>query len=178
MAEVVIMAGPSGAGKSTWVDAHVAPNRVVCSSDHYHMDPETGEYNWKPERARETHRLCFRKFLKELQSAHPADDGTAILVDNTNTTHDQISPYILAAEAYGFKPRVVIFVGVGEWIFGRNRHAVPDLVVFQMAERVRDLVKRWPTYWPHPTLVPIDPNPEYKGPTLPVAGKNVDPSQE
>lgn len=179
MAEVIILAGPSGAGKSSWVENHVAAERVVCSSDHYHMDPETGEYRWRADRAVETHNLCFRKFLRELANAHPtASDGKAILVDNTNTTEGQIAPYIAAARAYGFEPRVVVFVGDGTGIFGRNDHGVPDLVVFAMAERVKNMLLTWPSFWPHPTLVPIQPGPSYRGPTLPVWGKDVDPSME
>lgn len=176
--KVIILSGPSGAGKSSWIEKNVPRESEICSSDHYHADPETGEYVWSQERVRETHLLCFRKFLKLLGRHSRRSEGPTILVDNTNTTAEQLSPYVMAAQAHGIEPNIVVFIGHGEGIFGRNSHGVPDLVVYQMAERVRDMVLNWPPYWPHPTLVPIQPGPSYRGPTHPKEGNKADPRLE
>lgn len=93
--KVTVLRGISGAGKSTWVSRHAADAAVV-SADHYFI--VDGEYRFDASKLQEHHGKCFRAFMDAIQS------GTvSIVVDNTNIEAWEYSPYVIAAEAFGYE---------------------------------------------------------------------------
>ena len=63
---------------------------------------------------------------------------------NTNISAYEISPYYLAAEAYGYDVKILKFPCSVEVAKERNIHKVPDHVIEHMA---RDIEKPLPPWW-------------------------------
>lgn len=122
------MSGIPGSGKSTLV-RHEMEDRVSqglesyrFSADDYFVIHQTGEYKFNRERLAEAHAWCFRGYLERVSEIHR---DCNIYVDNTNIDAWEISPYILAANAYGVSATVVsIHVSV-ETALARQTHGVP-----------------------------------------------------
>jgi hypothetical protein len=55
------------------------PLAIVCSADTYFIDPQTGQYNYRPECISEAHQYSQNQFLDALNANIPL-----IVVDNTN----------------------------------------------------------------------------------------------
>ncbi|MCC7522691.1 AAA family ATPase [Candidatus Uhrbacteria bacterium] len=91
---VTVLRGISGAGKSTWVKQHAADARIVSADRFFIVD---GEYRFDPSKLQENHGKCFRAFMDAIRSGEPH-----IVVDNTNIEAWEYSPYVIAAEAFGY----------------------------------------------------------------------------
>ncbi len=166
MNKCFIMSGIAGAGKSFWVDKFVSdwvkteqetahaenPNSVsvlygsyeICSADHFFM--RDGEYKFDPSLLGAAHKFCFRRFLESI-----LDDISLIIVDNTNTTTAEISPYVLAAESYNYEVTVVRVLARVEDCVGRNVHGVPAHTIGAMSESMRR--EQLPPWW---KLIEVD----------------------
>lgn len=131
--EVVILRGYPGAGKSTYVKNNFKEDTtVVCSADHFFM--KNGEYKFDPSKLSEAHAASLRKFIDVIN--HPTDTPQTLVVDNTNTSVLELSPYLMVAKAYNLKIRLVKLVcknGYKE-AAGRNIHGVPEKTVKRMEE--------------------------------------------
>jgi predicted kinase len=55
--------------------------------------------------------------------------GRNVVVDNTNTTNEEVAPYLLVAAAYGATARIVRVSCDPETAWKRNTHGVPYAVV-------------------------------------------------
>ena len=142
--QVVILRGVPGAGKSTLaqqiiVDAQVKGEKAVAfSSDDYFTTP-AGEYRFDSTQLPEAHASCFRRFLDFLQE----ETGIAI-IDNTNTLVFEMSPYILAAQAYSFKIQIIRLVCNPSVAAARTfRGATP-----QMVQKMNDRMETLPSFYP------------------------------
>ena len=93
------MRGISGAGKSTYIKDNF-PTAIVCSADHFFINKDG--YNFDQSFLGKAHQSCFKKFLSSIQQ-----DEALVVVDNTNVTSWQISPYYLAAETYGYEVQII-----------------------------------------------------------------------
>lgn len=139
---VTIMIGIPGSGKSTWVAAN-RPDATVCSADHFHTDKD-GAYSWKLENQGRAHRECLRDFMAALDAAEPE-----IVVDNTNTTLDQIAPYIALADAYGVFTEVIAMTSRHvDLCIAENVHSVPQRTIQHMLRAQTRLLFYWPPRWP------------------------------
>lgn len=119
---------------------------MICSADDFFTIAE-GVYNFDPKNLPLAHQACFLKFLGLLDKgnidqvlilsgvpgsgkstwAKTANSPRLLIVDNTNLSAWEISPYYLAAQAYGFPVRVNRFlVPEGEEVatFNRQVHNV------------------------------------------------------
>ena len=139
---VIILRGPSGAGKSTYAKQHY-PHASVVSADHYFM--VDGEYRFNPSKLSQAHAVCLRNFVDNLQSGQ---DIT--IVDNTNCTVAEVTPYAALALAYGHTLKIVTFVGDWQIAARRNVHGVPDATVESQASRIGEVM--FPPWWPHETV--------------------------
>lgn len=146
--KVVILRGVSGSGKTTFAVENY-PNALVCSADQYFYTPD-GEYEFKPHLLSEAHVACFSKFLLMLQANHNAD--VTLVVDNTNSTICELSPYYMAACVYGAQITVIRTDCRSEIAANRNRHGVPMHTIQNMRNRFEPL----PGYWVRERIVRTD----------------------
>lgn len=140
MGKVIVMRGISGSGKSTVARdlAKGEAGAVIVSADHYFERPD-GSYDFDPAKLSEAHGQCFRLFIEALQA------GVAMVVcDNTNTSASEASPYMLAAQAYGYDASVVEVHCDPKVAAARNSHGTPEHVVERMADRMaRESLPPW-----------------------------------
>jgi len=141
MRQVTIMMGISGSGKSTYISKMVPIPLRVCSADHYFL--KEGEYNFNPSKLGEAHGECFRNYVESLRKEIPG-----VVVDNTNTTLAEISPYILGAQAYQYEVKVVALMCDAQVAAKRNTHGTPEATLSQQALRIADTLSNWPRFWP------------------------------
>lgn len=140
MRKAIIMIGVPGSGKTTWLGENY-PNAVVCSADHYRTTPD-GVYRFVDSETAECHEACLRKFVRSCEY----DSGEVIVCDNTNSTLEQIAPYIAVALAYGREVEVVHCESLAA--YERQRLAVPKQAWSAIFNRVSDLLDNWPDRWP------------------------------
>lgn len=151
MERIVIMRGLPGSGKTHYVADLVRRNAerlrgtVVVSADDYFMVDSA--YRFDPAKLGEAHAACFRRFVGQLAAdAHGL--STTLVVDNTNSTAWEISPYVLAASAYAPNAEVEI-VSVScdpEVAFARQQHGVPRAAFDAMARRFASIADL-PPWW-------------------------------
>ncbi len=130
---VYILCGASGAGKSTWANDKIKEgkfNTVIVSADHF-FTKEDGSYLFDPRFLRIAHNNCLRKFVDAIRN--PTCD---IIVDNTNTTLVEITPYARLADAFKREVVIVVFNVNPEDCHQRNIHNVPKDVVFKQHSRL------------------------------------------
>lgn len=150
---VVVLQGVSGAGKSTYGRTLTEAARaeglhaVMVSADDYFLQLGGGTYAFDPSKLQEAHATCFREFIRYLQSETDADTRRVdlIVVDNTNTTPHEVSPYMLAAQAFGFEAAVHRVLCDPAVAAARNLHGVPTPSVRAMADRITR--ERLPARW-------------------------------
>lgn len=163
MRQVIVMSGISGSGKSTYIKEKLVrgktfhttdrfaefvhhPHTVVVSTDDY-FKVIGGGYCFDPSNIGNAHGMCFYSFIDALREQTPL-----VIVDNTNCTTYEISPYMLAAQAWGYEAEVTT-IGVKTedvaWVARRNLHQVPENVVWQQhhTQQDRDLPPWWKHTW-------------------------------
>ena len=147
MTRVIILSGISGSGKSTLAkklaDEETASGGTakICCADDYFMD-SAGHYNFEPNKLGDAHAQCYSQFLQAL------DEGVKlVIVPNTSTRTDEISPYFLGAAAYGIKAKLITLDCDPEVAAGRNVHGLDARSVKrQMGNLERRTVYK---YWDH-----------------------------
>lgn len=144
--DVIIMQGVPGSGKSTVAMNMAAgyPVAVTVSADHYFDEKAERaglEYQdvFNPAELGAAHEQCMRRFLRAVQS----NDADVVIVDNTNTSVDQMSPYYLTARALGATVVVVRVDCAPEVAHGRNTHGVPEAAVWRMHSQMTKPPKFW-----------------------------------
>lgn len=154
---VTILSGLPGSGKSklardmtTHADG-VTRTGIVISADDYFM--RTGSYVFDPRDIGLAHADCFRRFLDALAAlASGKVSPFDVIVDNTNLSLWEISPYVLAATAYGGDyPTVVTVVCDPALAFARQTHGVPRASFDRMVETLES--RQLPPFWPRSTHI-------------------------
>jgi predicted ABC-type ATPase len=161
--QVKILSGVSGSGKSTYAKQlqamfHVQNPTfsVVVSADDFFM--VDGEYRFNPAKLSEAHASCFRSFIEAMQEVHThtyCDNSFVnlpndlVIVDNTNTTTDEIAPYVLGALAFGYEPEIITITTANLYdlsvVAARNKHGVPSQSIMKQHERI--IARELPKYW-------------------------------
>lgn len=146
---VVILRGLPGSGKSHYVDHfHVSWIRncgrdekivpVICSADDFFM--VDGEYRFDPSAIGLAHAECFRKFVDAVNNKAVR----SVIVDNTNITQAEFSPYVTYGLAYGCDVKLVTMWCPLETAMSRQTHDVPSFVMLRMyADLLRESVPPW-----------------------------------
>jgi predicted kinase len=132
---VIIMRGVSGSGKTTYVREHYPGATVVSADDYFTKD---GAYCFNPAALDEAHADCFRRFIYALENGAPT-----VVVDNTNATAAQVSPYALGARAFGYEVRIITLQVHPETAFERNVHGAPLSIIRKQATELQGL----PSYY-------------------------------
>lgn len=144
-----IMRGVPGSGKSTHARKmrndflNEAPFRrsVIFSSDaKLHVD---GVYTWTYERMKKAHDDVLLDFVKDVSDGLAVN--TLLIVDNTNTTAWEISPYYRLAEAYGWNVEIIQVNCPARTAAARTVHGVPLDKVLAMESRIN--VETLPPWW-------------------------------
>jgi predicted ABC-type ATPase len=142
---VIVLSGCSGSGKSTYAKKLLedANGRATCvSADHYFE--RGGYYDFKSDELPQAHGYCFRRFINALRDGNAGVLDT-IIIDNTNQSAANISPYFLGAQAFGWTSELVTVLCDVEVAAARNKHGVPPEKVRQQAARIakRQVPKTW-----------------------------------
>jgi predicted kinase len=123
---VIIMRGLPGSGKSTYAKS-IRGAHIVSADDFFMVGDK---YCYDPTKIGAAHVDCMRRFLDFLSSA-----TDCVVVDNTNVTMKEITPYRLVALAMGYSVEIVeIHATVGACI-ASNTHDVPAEVIAGMSKR-------------------------------------------
>ena len=78
-----------------------------------------------------------------------------VVVDNTNTTNEEIAPYILGAQAFGYTSEIITIdpsVVHHTKYAGRNTHNVSLAVIQAQAKRITE--RKLPPWWKHKMITP------------------------
>ena len=149
MKQVIVLQGISGSGKSTFgrkLATEAKGTTCVVSADHYFEI--TGTYRFDPKLLGEAHGACFKAFLEALEAR-----VSLIVVDNTNTRIEEVSPYFLGVqmanlgliseEQYAIKiVQVSCDVSVAA---RRNVHNVSSSIILRMAGNIATC--QFPPWW-------------------------------
>lgn len=136
------MSGISGSGKTTYA-GKLLPDlpvgwRVCVSADQYFL--VGSYYKFDPSKLGLAHGDCFKRFIGCLQ-----DNVNLVVVDNTNTTSEEIAPYILGAQAYGYEAEIITLHIPYMVAYGRNQHGVTAEGVEAQFNRLN--ARRLPPWW-------------------------------
>lgn len=143
--EIKILVGCSGSGKSTYIATHW-PEAKVVSSDHFFM--VDGEYRFDPTKLGQSHGKCLRDFVEHVQEGVALKQDYVLVVDNTNTTMQELAPYCAVAAAYGVPFEVVVLDVPPGVAAPRNTHGVPERGVERQYNRMQHMIKSLPPFWP------------------------------
>lgn len=149
--KVILMSGIPGSGKSTYIRRMMAndsdSNYFICSADFYFQknfygkyDPES-EYKFNSSKLGEAHASCLKNYIEAITN----NKCDYLVVDNTNTTALELSPYVAIASAYNLPTEIVTVNCDPHLATDRNVHSVSYLTCTQMAANLRNRV--FPPYW-------------------------------
>jgi len=174
MRQVKIVSGCSGSGKSVLVGKLMLAytdslgltldeqmrlpksdrraTAALCSADLFFRNREN-VYVFDASKLSEAHGACFKEYIEAMQNR-----TEFICVDNTNTTSEEIAPYILGAQAFGYEAEIltVIVEPTSENVVklsDRNRHGVSPNTIAAQLERLAS--RRLPPWWKN-TNVPVE----------------------
>jgi hypothetical protein len=150
--KVEVLRGVSGAGKSTYVNRYLKEDGsmsvTVVSADQFMVDDE-GNYAFDPTRLGECHNKCLAKFLLLLEEASGSSDPSLalIVVDNTNTTLWEASPYIQLALTLGHEVKVTTLLCDPRVAFNRCIHGTPAHAIMRHDAQIRESLLKMPSWW-------------------------------
>lgn len=121
---LIILRGIPGCGKTTFAEI-ISPKDNICTADDYHMFG--GVYIWKPENIHGAHNRCKIKAEKLMK-----DGETPVVIANTNTTENELLPYVEMGKKYGYQ---VFSIIVENRHGGVNTHDVPEETINKMKQR-------------------------------------------
>lgn len=174
MRKVVVLSGLSGSGKSTYarnlildhlgikVGDEVTLDQILavmpdddqrctisyCSADRYFM--KDGVYNFNPAELPAAHSSCILAYVSAL-----LEEKELIIVDNTNTTAVELSPYMALAPAYDYEVEIITLRCSLAMAAERNVHGVSERGV--EAQWVRLNSRELPPWWKNTDIIVPDP---------------------
>lgn len=167
MKKVVVLSGLSGSGKSMFACKlalfRPEPKRYIVSADDYFNCD--GNYKFDPANLSQAHAACFRNFIDHLNGSLCGIGDKIVIVDNTNLTKEEISPYMLGAAAFGYDAEIVMLRVEPSVALSRNIHNVSftahkrQLEKFDVLSTTLYADKRWK----HINVYPGHPDPRRNG---------------
>ena len=139
MKQVIVLQGVSGSGKTAWATKLVEAETertdeyraCIVSADDYFVS--LAGYKFDPSKLGEAHASCFKTFLACLQR----EACELVIVDNTNASGEDLSPYMLAASAFGANATIVRVDCDLAIAAKRCVHNVPTNAISRQAEKIR-----------------------------------------
>ena len=125
--QVILIRGLPGSGKSTLAkQLCIGSAGVHLEADQFFVDYYTGKYHFKPEKIKEAHGYCFKRF----QIALSEERIKKIVVSNTFTQLWEMQPYFTACDVHSIRPQIIHCEGRFE-----NIHGVSEDKIEQMRAR-------------------------------------------
>jgi len=121
---VIVLRGISGSGKTTWAKEKYEGAVVVSADDHFLQ--EDGTYLYVASEIDAAHEACYRRFMEAVRKKEPL-----IVVDNTNVTLWEMSPYVMPAQSAGYEVEIVTLMCDPEVAIARKDWLPPDKVRFK-----------------------------------------------
>ena len=156
---VILLSGISGSGKNTYINRRfrnstpvgvsgVAPiNGIVCSADDFFE--KTGSYVFDPKMLGDAHGECLRKFIDEASFAYEENQSWKVpenlIVNNTNTTIEELAPYVSIASAYKHPIEIVTIMCPPHIAAARSLHINSLDVLKSMHDRL--MSRKIPRFW-------------------------------
>lgn len=126
---LIVLRSIPGGGKTTYAKQKF-PDATVCSADHFFED-EDGNYNFNFRLLGKAHGACKNKCLEAMKRG-----DEEIVIDNTNTTQKEFSPYLKMAQKHNYVAKVIRINCTPEVGFERNTHGVPLEAIRRMHGRM------------------------------------------
>lgn len=146
MGHVIIMRALPGSGKSTFAKQLATRVKseggtaVICSADDYFYELGGGTYQFDPSKIGDAHKQCFKKFIDAIQNK-----TDLIIVDNTNLSTWEFSPYKTYAEAMDYTVEIKQVKTNPAESYKRQTHGVPQRAYEFMNDRFNN---EWvPPWW-------------------------------
>lgn len=150
MRRVIVMSGVSGSGKTVYAEKLIRGQGLsaIISTDDYFTDDKG--YHFDPAKLGKAHADCFARFILVLQLG----EAKLVVVDNTNTTVEEISPYMLGASAFQYEAELITILPRSSADIvkaqQRNVHSVPLGGI--TAQSARLFQRRLPKHWKSSTI--------------------------
>lgn len=173
---IIIMRGITGSGKTTLVNqlkkgeltgyndnapglqalaAYLLPvvaqlqkhRSETNSADDYFLQngPNGREYKFDPKYLSAAHNQCLRRFTQALVDP---DGPENLIVDNTNTSITEVTPYAALAGAYGHELHILTLLCDPAKAWQRNTHQVPMTNAIKQDLQLRKSILEWPPWFP------------------------------
>ncbi len=129
-----ILRGVSGSGKTTLADTleQSLPNCTSVSADDFWV-ARNGTYNFDVKLLPVAHKTCSDIVLSNM-----VDFVENIILHNTNTSEDEIRPYMKLAKAFDYK---VVSLIVENRHGNTNIHDVPEKTLLRQESKLRNSIK-------------------------------------
>ena len=139
MHNLIAMRGLPGSGKTRLARelTESTPGSLILSADDLFTAAD-GTYQFDPARIGEAHGQCFRAVCRAL-----SDGAALIVVDNTNLTCWELSPYALAASAFGYAFEIHEVAADAADCAARNVHGVSREAIERMVTGTEAPLPRW-----------------------------------
>jgi len=147
--QVILMSGISGSGKNTYIKSRFGGDDVVkvfSADDYFERD---GDYNFDPSQLPFAHGQCLRNFINTVAIAPNGAAGPmttdVVVVNNTNLTTEELSPYVAIASAYGHPIELVTIHCPPHIAAARSLHVNSFPICKSMHDRL--MARKLPPFW-------------------------------
>jgi tRNA uridine 5-carbamoylmethylation protein Kti12 len=145
MKQAITMRAVPGSGKSTFAKQlmekakSAGQSAELCSADEYFYKLGNGSYAFDPSKISEAHKYCFKKFIQAVNNG-----VNLIIVDNTNLSAWEISPYKAYAEAHDYDFSINEVASDPLESLKRQQHGVPEAAHKRMSESFeKEFIPPW-----------------------------------
>ena len=152
--KMIIMRGVPGSGKSFMAQKFLyeasggGRSGIILSADQFFIQPN-GEYVFDVTKLTQAHASCFRRAIFN------TDGGTnLIIIDNTNLSAWEISPYVMIANANGYEHEIINVDCSTGLAFQRQTHGVSAQGHSRMCVSFR--AENLPPFWNQRTILNDD----------------------